>query len=239
MVAYNRCLQISFIVVQLFFMALGGVLIGLGIYLEVQESSFEAAIDQGELLVGPYLLIAAGCAILLVAFIGMIGACCDAKINRFLLILYIILVLLIFAAQLVGGILGFVFRTRVFSIVTEGLSSTFDQYQGPTDTEVAITQAWDFIQRELSCCGINGTQDWLDANNTNLQGPFPTSCCDAMPNCTAVNDTFMMGCGDAVSTFVQDNLLYIAAVGIAFVVGEIVVVLMAFCLLCCTDFEKE
>ena len=49
----------------------------------------------------------------------------------------------------------------------------------------------------------------------------------------------LQGCGDAVSTFVQDNLLYIAAVGIAFVVGEIVVVLMAFCLLCCTDFEKE
>ena len=59
----------------------------MGVWLEIEEQSLEAAIDQQELLIGPYILIAAGCAIIIVAFIGMIGACCDHKFNRFLLVL--------------------------------------------------------------------------------------------------------------------------------------------------------
>lgn len=65
---------------------LGGGLIGVGAWLEVSERSLIAAIQQQTFLVGPYLIIAAGCVIVIISAIGMIGAFCDKKINRFLLV---------------------------------------------------------------------------------------------------------------------------------------------------------
>lgn len=73
--------------------ALGAVMIGVGTWLELQERSLVDAIESETFLVGPYLIIAAGCAVVLVAVIGIIGALCDKKINRFLLGLVSILTL--------------------------------------------------------------------------------------------------------------------------------------------------
>lgn len=67
--------------------ALGGVLIGVGAWLEVQEQTIVDVVNNQVFLVGPYLLIAAGCCIVIVALIGMFGAFCDSKVNRFLLVL--------------------------------------------------------------------------------------------------------------------------------------------------------
>ena len=66
--------------------ALGGVLIGVGAWLQVEEEDVTAAVDSEDFLIGPYLIIAAGCCIVVVAIIGVLGALCDKKINRFLLI---------------------------------------------------------------------------------------------------------------------------------------------------------
>ena len=54
-------------------------------WLEFLDQSFEAAIDAEQLLYGPYLIIAAGCGVVVVAAVGMVGACCDHKVNRVLL----------------------------------------------------------------------------------------------------------------------------------------------------------
>ena len=66
--------------------ALGAVLIGVGAWLEVQEQSIVDVIDQQVFLVGPYLLIAAGCLIVIISLVGMFGAFCSHKFNRFLLV---------------------------------------------------------------------------------------------------------------------------------------------------------
>lgn len=65
-------------------------MIGVGAWLADEEQAISAAID-GDLsfeavLAGPYIIIAAGCAIVLLATIGIIGALCDTKLNRFLLV---------------------------------------------------------------------------------------------------------------------------------------------------------
>jgi hypothetical protein len=237
MAAYNLCLQIAFILVQIAFLALGGVLIGVGAWLEIQEQTIVEVVDQQVFLVGPYLLIAAGCFIVVIALIGMFGAFCDSKINRFLLILYIILVLLVFAAELVGGILSFVYREQVQSFVTEGIGATFERYNGTNTADVAITLAWDTVQSNLGCCGISNVTDWIFSNNSRID-TFPQSCCDPDPPCD-ITGVYTDGCEQQVTLFVREQLLIIAAIGIAFIVGEIIVVLMAFCLLCCTDFDDR
>lgn len=62
-------------------------MIGVGAWLEVDEQSIVAAVESSSFLYGPYLIIAAGCAVVLVSGIGMVGALCDKKVNRVLLII--------------------------------------------------------------------------------------------------------------------------------------------------------
>jgi hypothetical protein len=72
--------------------ALGAVLIGVGAWLEVQEQSIVDIIDQQVFLAGPYLLIAAGCLIVIISLVGMLGAFCSHKCNRVLLVVVSLLV---------------------------------------------------------------------------------------------------------------------------------------------------
>lgn len=61
--------------------------------------------------------------------------------------------LVVFVAQLVGGILGFVYREQLEEIVSDGLQMTLDHYGVNTDTSTlnnTITEAWDFIQETVS-----------------------------------------------------------------------------------------
>ena len=62
-------------------------MIGVGVWLELEERDFVAALETSTFLYGPYLIVAAGCAVVVVAVIGMVGAFCDHKVNRFLLYL--------------------------------------------------------------------------------------------------------------------------------------------------------
>lgn len=66
-------------------LGLGIALIGLGAWLEVEEGTLVEVIDQQAFLAGPYLIIVVGIAIVLIAFVGMVGAMCDHLINRILL----------------------------------------------------------------------------------------------------------------------------------------------------------
>ena len=56
-------------------------------WLEIDEQTLVTAIQSQTFLIGPYLLIAVGCGIVLVSVIGIIGAACSKSCNRVLLIL--------------------------------------------------------------------------------------------------------------------------------------------------------
>ncbi len=62
------------------------------------------------------------------------------------------LVLIVFAAQLTGGILSFVFRDQLTGIIEEGLNGTLSRYGVNTSSSTAnkaITDSWDFVQETV------------------------------------------------------------------------------------------
>ena len=63
----------------------GGVLIGLGVWIEILDQNFEAVVDGDQILYGAYITIAAGCAIIVLGVVGIIGAVYDHLINRVIL----------------------------------------------------------------------------------------------------------------------------------------------------------
>lgn len=64
---------------------LGIGLITVGVWAEVVSNEYEELVSLNELLYGPYLAIASGCALIVVSAIGIVGVCCETKINKFLL----------------------------------------------------------------------------------------------------------------------------------------------------------
>ena len=86
---------------------------------------------------------------------------------------------------------------------------------------------------QLDCCGPNGFQDWIN-NSTGDFGEdalFPLSCCvpaanGTVPSCNMANATstenvYSSGCIMELTDFVREQLLIVAAIGIAFVVAEV------------------
>lgn len=62
-------------------------MIGLGVWFELLDQNIEAIVDGEEIVYGAYMIIAAGCAIIVLSIVGIFGALCDYKANRFLLLL--------------------------------------------------------------------------------------------------------------------------------------------------------
>ena len=54
-----------------------------------------------------------------------------------------------FVAELVGGILSFVYRDQVQSIVRDNIAATFERYNGTSTADQAVTIAWDTVQERV------------------------------------------------------------------------------------------
>ena len=61
-------------------------MIGVGSWLETEEQSIVSAIESRTFLYGPYLIIAAGVAVVLLSVIGLLGAISDKMYNRVFLV---------------------------------------------------------------------------------------------------------------------------------------------------------
>jgi len=69
---------------------------------------------------------------------------------------YVIVVIIIFLLQIVGAVLGFVYRDQAVEFVNDGLTSTLVLYNATADVATepasfAITQSWDLVQTQVSC----------------------------------------------------------------------------------------
>jgi energy-coupling factor transporter transmembrane protein EcfT len=223
---------------------LGVGLIASGAWLEIQHQSFRELVDDSSLQYGPYLVIASGCAIFLVSVIGIVGALFDTKINKFLLGFYMILVGLVFVAQLAGGILVFVYRSQAINIVFVELNSTFFYY-GVNDTDsLGNTTAWNNVQKNFMCCGITNVEDWIHNKTAQmtLYDLYPTYCCTNMTSedCGTIagigkRNYFERGCQPALVDFIGHNMLVVGIIGMVFLIGEVLVIIMATCMLCFTN----
>ena len=89
-------------------MQLGGFLVlGVGIWTILDKAYIEQLLRNGLFVSSAYIMVAAGCMILLISSMGCVGAVKELKC---LLLTYFISLFLMFVVLLVGGVLGYVFR---------------------------------------------------------------------------------------------------------------------------------
>nr|BAP00631.1 tetraspanin [Patiria pectinifera] len=218
-----NCAKILLIVFNIIFFIVGIALLAVGIWVVTSPYNLDilAILDNPILESGAYLIIALGAFIFLVSFLGCCGAWTE---NRLMLIIYFIIVLLIFIAQLIGCAVIIAYKDKVDAFVTNNLRKTMNMYKGVQD-EDKYSVGWNALQVLLECCGTNNYTDWMETpwygNNTNImvgglsiKPEWPATCCKVDNNLAPVTDggfpmptnlTYCYGVG--VSEMMRDEYL--------------------------------
>ncbi|XP_078078974.1 tetraspanin 36 [Mustelus asterias] len=165
--------------ISLVFWAAGAVLTYVGAILLSTFKNYSHFFED-RYTVLPSLVIIAIAFVMFV--IGLIGCCAALKESRFALGLFMIILLIIFAAEVSAFVLGFIYRKQVHEGVNKSMADVFAKYNGKNTESRAV----DLLQKEMKCCGIKNytyweTTEWFNKGNKT----FPLSCCKLQfSNCT-------------------------------------------------------
>ncbi|XP_038074680.1 tetraspanin-9-like [Patiria miniata] len=228
-----KCIKYLVFIFNLLFFISGCAILALGIVLHVKEGGFATLIPDLPFLNAANVCIAAGIIVMFVAFLG----CCGAiKESACLLLLFFIFLLLIFLLEVVAGIVGFIYKGQVETVVTDDLANGMKNYG--KDGQAGLTSGWDRLQTEFECCGVNGISDWSTNHDSYILNSTPDSCCvEALrTDRCGINPTFIgkysKGCKEALIKKLEDSIYYIAAGGIAIGLFQILGMVFAMVLYC-------
>nr|DAA34623.1 TPA_inf: tetraspanin [Amblyomma variegatum] len=168
----------------------------------------------------PVILIVVGSIVFLVAFLG----CCGAMQESYcMLMLFSVFLFLILVAEIAAGALGFVYKGKVDNIATDKFIQTMKDYNRGGGKMQPVHEAWDFIQHQLQCCGVNGPEDWLKY----AQIPPPQSCCSSDSGACI---PFTKGCYNKVKEDISQYAVYVGIAGIGIGLIEIGGIIFSCCL---------
>jgi len=124
---------------------------GLGSLLSRQVGVFPP--DSEQIFLFPETLVTYGS---IVAFIALVGTLGVAKESQNLLLTNMVLLLILCAVELVAGTITYIKITPMTENLKRDMVSGMKDY---TKNE-EVRDAWDNMQRIMTCCGVNGPQDW-------------------------------------------------------------------------------
>ncbi|KAM9302324.1 tetraspanin-4 [Gastrophryne carolinensis] len=201
-----QCMKYLMFVFNLLFWLGGCGILGVGIWLAVTQGNFATLSSSFPSLSAANLLIATGTIVMIVGFLGCIGA---IKENKYLLLSFFILLLIIFLLELIVVTLFFIYTDQIDRYAQKDLKKGLHLYG--TEGNIGLTNAWSIIQTDFRCCGVANYTDWFEVYNTSR---VPDSCClEFSENCGlhSPGTWWKAPCYETVKIWLHENLL---AVGI-------------------------
>ncbi|KAH3700086.1 tetraspanin-9-like [Dreissena polymorpha] len=206
----------------------------------------DSAIDELDLgaLIGDAAIafIVIGAFFFLLGIFGCIGAICKVKC---LLVVYMSILLTIFAAELVFVIMLFAAKDKIDGWLKTPLKDQLtDKYTGTNGTD-AFTLTINFVMREFECCGIDKPDDFNDTKKWNRpikDMVVPYICCH-LPNDTecvthpTLNNSYTEGCYGAINNWLTDKSHILIGVGSG--VAAVQLILIISSLVICCQRRKE
>jgi len=166
------CAKTFLFIYNVFFLVSGMVFLSGGIWLHVDAGIMsllkivERAHASPHLEIMSGLMMGVGTAVVLLAFIGCCGACCE---NSMMLAVYACVLLVVVLAELTCGTLAAVFRHNIAYYLEAALQEQIRlQYNRSLNTTDFLTRTWDKLQVDMDCCGSKGPQDYRDSNWFNI-----------------------------------------------------------------------
>ncbi|KAM3845496.1 tetraspanin-36-like [Vipera latastei] len=193
---------------------------------------YDSFLQNRDALLPPIIIIAVAVVMLV---IGILGCCATLRESKIALGVFLVIILLIFAAEVAALVLGFVYKGKITAEFHDTLSEAFAAYNGKSENSHSV----DYLQRELQCCGVQNYTDWIGTQwfNTTGNHTVPLSCCKqgpAVTNCTGrLSEKELLntqGCEKVVD--LRDLLNYAMLVVLAFAIVKFFGML-GICVLAC------
>ncbi|XP_061864068.1 tetraspanin-9 isoform X2 [Colius striatus] len=191
-------------------------LLGVGIWLSVSQGNFATFSPSFPSLSAANLVIAIGTVIMVTGFLGCLGA---IKENKCLLLSFFIILLIILLAELILLILFFVYMDKVSESAKKDLKEGMKLYN--SENNVGLKNAWNIIQAEMKCCGVNDFTDWYPVLGENT---VPDRCCTENSQDCGRNSTELVwktGCYERVMTWFDDNKHVLGSIGMCILIMQI------------------
>jgi len=182
-----KLLEIFFVAVNVIFWAIGGTMLGLGIWLAVDPNAFDAlnivgsaGMNDALYSTAVYMMIGIGAGVFLIGFLGCCGAMSndDCTGKNVALKIYFVLVKLILIAEITSIVLVAIFWGSINDTIRDEMYNDVRyQYRGENETD-GYSNSWNKMQIRWKCCGSNNYDDYKESNfywTTSL--PVPWSCC--------------------------------------------------------------
>ncbi|CAI2356665.1 unnamed protein product [Caenorhabditis sp. 36 PRJEB53466] len=228
----NKCVKYFFWIINFLFFVLGGIIVGISIWMLVDKNSLSTVassvkvdltqlvsqinVDQINMFL--YVAIAIGGALLILGFFGCCGSCCESVCA---ISIYFLLVLILFVIEIVAIVLYFVNKTNLQQAF---VSLWRDELVSKYNSQQQIRQVLDQFQTTLQCCGASGCSDYV------MYGAFPSSC-----SCATIQQ---QGCASLIWSAVENNLIYVAFVGIIVLFVELLAMIFS-CIIISAVREKR
>ncbi|XP_028650720.1 tetraspanin-4a isoform X1 [Erpetoichthys calabaricus] len=222
-----QCIKYLMFIFNLLFWLGGCGILGVGIWLAVTQGNFATLSTSFPSLSAANLLIAAGCLIMVVGFLGCIGA---IKEHKCLLLSFFILLLVIFLLEMVAVILFFSYKDEIDSYAQNDLKAGLRFYG--SEGNIGLTNAWSIIQTDFRCCGVSNYTDWFELYNTTR---VPDSCClEYSEHCGlhSPGTWWKAPCYERVNTWLQENLLAVAVFGLCIILIQVLGLAFAMTMYC-------
>ncbi|XP_076005279.1 tetraspanin-6 [Genypterus blacodes] len=224
------CLKTFLISYSLIFWFTGVILLAVGVWGKVSLETY-FSLDSEKRTNAPYVIIGTGAIIVIFGLFGCFATC---RGSPWMLKLYAMFLTLVFLAELVAGISGFIFRHEIKAVLGETFDKAVTNYNGTDSQSTAV----DIIQRTLHCCGVRNYTDWVETAYFKDHG-VPASCCKDNVKCSeeTLKDPLKVaaevnnqGCFAQVTQVMEDNLGIIAGISFGIAFFQLVGIFLACCL---------
>ncbi|MCJ8739389.1 hypothetical protein PDJAM_G00046610 [Pangasius djambal] len=219
------------------FLAGAGIL-AVGIWVKVDNNSI-MTILQGlsgappelkQVLNVGYLLIAVGSVLLLLGFLGCCGA---VRESRCMLLMFFVIVLIVFIAEVAGAIVIVVFKGLIQSLISQVGVAVVDSIRKDYGANPDVTGLWNTTMDLLKCCGFNNYSDFTGSPFVQTTNLYPYQCCQLQPckysNATVAN---VNGCFPALIKVFDSNSVIIIAVALGIAALELFAMVVSMTLYC-------
>lgn len=212
-------------------MAGGAALVVVGALTYTEQTKYVEFFDLGKYQGPPIAMMVFGSVMFVIAFMG----CCGAlRESNCMMMTYSLLLFVVLVIEIGVAVAMIYYRDDFQTLVKEGFTKSIAKYK---QEDKAAIEAWDTLQQNIKCCGVDSYSDWASLQPISVS--VPDSCCikkqqncareaALMPEPIAKQIIYVEGCVEKVLDKLKTESIIYASMILAAV--ELIGIIFACCL---------